>query len=55
MVGEFVGRGVSPVVMRIAEIYIRFVMRFMVVCFVGKSVVVGEFVGTRHYPLIQLG
>ncbi len=55
MVGEFVGRGVSPVVMRVAENFMGLVKRFMVVCFVGKSVVVGDFVGTRRYPLIQLG
>ena len=55
MVGEFVGRGVTPVVMWVAEIFMGLVKWFMVVYFVGKSIVVGEFVGTRRYPLIQLG
>jgi hypothetical protein len=55
VVGKFVGRGVNPVVMRAAVNCRGFVKRFMVVYFVGKSVVVGKFVGTRRYPLIQLG
>ena len=55
MVGKFVGRGVNSVVMRAAVNCMGFVKRFIVVYFVGKSVVVGKFVGTRRYPLIQLG
>lgn len=54
MVGEFVGRGVNPVMIGDAEICMGIVIRFMVVYFVGKSVVVGEFVGTMRSPLIRL-
>ena len=51
MVGCFVGSGFSPVVSRHGRFLQRFRYGFMVGVFVGESIVVGEFVGTRPNPL----